>query len=51
MSSCHLPYLNSWEKSVQDRVGFTPKQKKRMLLSQETLTGLRMTSKLLLIVP
>ena len=40
-----LPYLDQWGKSVEDRPGFTPAQKKRMLISHETLLGLRMTSK------
>ena len=40
-----LPYLDKWEKDVQERTGFTPAEKKRMLISHETLLGLRMTSK------
>jgi hypothetical protein len=39
-----LPYLDRWEESVKTRSGFTPAQKKKMLLSAETRPGLRMTS-------
>ena len=39
-----LPYLEEWEKSVNNRPGFTKSQKKRMLLSPETLLGLKITS-------
>ena len=38
-----LGYLDDWEKAVKERKGFTDEQKKRMILSQETLEGLRMT--------
>lgn len=38
-----LPYLDYWEASVNAREGFTPAQKKRMLLSCETLLGIRRT--------
>jgi hypothetical protein len=38
-----LPYLDSWEASVEGRTGFTNAQKKRMLLSAETLLGIRRT--------
>ena len=37
-----LPYLDKWEESVHDRPGFMNSQK-RMLLSSETLLGLRIT--------
>ena len=40
-----LGYLHEWDKVVSERVGFTPEEKKRMTLSQETLEGLRMTGK------
>lgn len=40
-----LPYLDRWEESVKTRSGFTPAQKKKMLLSAETRLGLRMTAK------
>ena len=40
-----LPYRDKWEKDVQERTGFSPTEKKRMLISHETLLGLRMTSK------
>jgi hypothetical protein len=36
-----LPYLKEWECSVMNRPGFTPAQRKKMLLSEETLLGLR----------
>ena len=42
-----LPYLNHWEESVEEREGFNASQKKRMLLSTETMLGLRMTCKLM----
>ena len=38
-----LPYLDKWEHSVNQREGFSDAQKKRMLLSAETLLGLRRT--------
>lgn len=38
-----LTYLNEWEASVKGREGFEDVQKKRMLLSEQTLLGLRMT--------
>ena len=40
-----LPYLDKWEESVNKREDFKPCEQKRMLLSQETLLGLRMTGK------
>ena len=40
-----LGYLDDWEKAVKERKGFTDEEKKRMMLSQETLEGLRMTGK------
>ena len=36
-------YLDEWEKCVKERPGFEKNEKKRMLLSDETLLGLRMT--------
>lgn len=38
-----LAYLDSWEASVKGRQGVTDVEKKKMLLSQPTLDGLRMT--------
>ena len=38
-----LPYMDEWEESVKKREGFTDAQKKRMLLSPQTILGLRMT--------
>ena len=40
-----LAYLDEWEKSVMDRPGFEDDEKKNMMLSSETLLGLRMTGK------
>ena len=42
-----LGYLDEWDRAVCEREGFTPDEKKRMTLSQETLEGLRMTGTLL----
>lgn len=42
-----MPYLENWEKSVAGRKGFTKAEKKRMLLSDETVLGLRMTGMLM----
>jgi len=39
-----LPYLQQWEDSVDQRVGFSAKQKAMMLLSKETRLGMRATS-------
>ena len=38
-----LVYLDEWEQSVKARNGFKKGQKKKMLLSAETLLGLRIT--------
>lgn len=38
-----LGYLGEWEDSVKKREGFSKLEKKLMLLSPETLLGLRMT--------
>lgn len=38
-----LPYLKEWEDSVARRPGFSKAQMKRMLLSAETLLGIRIT--------
>lgn len=40
-----IPYLKQWKDSVENRKGFTKAHKKRMMLSQETLDGIHMTSK------
>ena len=37
-----MPYLDDWEKCVKERTGFS-NEKRRMLLSSETILGLRMT--------
>ena len=39
-----LGYLNDWEQCVNERQGYTKSQKNMMMLSQETLLGLRITS-------
>ena len=39
-----LPYLDKWESSVQSRDGYTQAEKNNMLLSSETLSGIRITS-------
>ncbi len=38
-----LPYLDEWERSVQALKGYKKGQKNRMLISKETMLGLRMT--------
>ena len=43
LENTFLGYLSDWEKAVKARLGFTEDEKRRMLLSQETLEGLRMT--------
>ena len=43
-----LPYLDDWEKGVAERKGFTKTERNKMVLSTETLLGLRMTSMFLL---
>ena len=40
-----LSYFKQWEESVRGREGFMDVQKKRMLLSDQTILGLRMTGK------
>ncbi len=40
-----LSYLCDWEKSVKERSGFTKTAMNSMLLSRETILGLKMTSK------
>ena len=38
-----LVYLDEWEKSVNDRPGFSKEEKNLMLLSPATRLGIRMT--------
>jgi len=38
-----LEYLEEWQKTVEQRKGFTASEKKTMLLSDETATGLKLT--------
>ena len=44
LESEFLVYLDSWEDSVSKRKGFEASERKRMLLSSETLLGLRITN-------
>ena len=41
-----LGYLDEWEDSVEQRKGFTASQKAMMLLSRETIEGLRTTGRI-----
>ena len=43
MENEFLQYFANWEESVQKRAGFIPAEKTRMLLSKETMSGLRIT--------
>jgi hypothetical protein len=36
-------YLDEWQKSVEDRVGFTRLERNKMMLSPETILGLKIT--------
>ena len=38
-----IKYLEQWETAVAEREGFTDAEKKTMLLSMETSTGLKLT--------
>lgn len=38
-----IPYLKSWEESVEKRNGFTPQAKAMMLLARETRQGIDVT--------
>ena len=38
-------YLDEWQRSVEQREGFTTAQKQMMRLSKETLTGLKITGR------
>lgn len=40
-----IPYLDQWEKSVEERPGFCKLERKHMLLSPETILGIRITVK------
>ena len=42
-----LPYLERWQKSAQEREGFSDAEVEKMQLSDETLLGLRMTGVIL----
>ena len=45
---CFLKYLDDWERSVNERPGFSKPEKSNRLLSEETIHGLKMTSTRLL---
>jgi hypothetical protein len=38
-----LAYLDEWEQSVNGRTGFTVAEKRKMMLSRETIEGIRIT--------
>jgi len=38
-----LPYLEDWEKSVNEREGFSSKEKEMMLMPRETRLGITVT--------
>ena len=38
-----MDYHEMWKKSVMARPGFKDEEKKRMMLSQETLTGIKIS--------
>ena len=40
-----LGYFKRWRLSVMNRPGFSAAEKKRMMLSEETLSGITLTSK------
>lgn len=41
-----LGYFDEWEASVESRKGYTKAEKSVMMLSNQTINGLRITSKL-----
>ena len=43
-----LPYLDSWERSVKERKGFSLAEQNKMMLSTETRLGLKFTGSLVL---
>ena len=45
---CFLKYLDDWERSVNERPGFSKPEKSNRSLSEETIHGLKMTSTRLL---
>ena len=45
MKEDFLPYLDAWETSVKGRDGFSNLMKKKMLLSDETRLGIRITGR------
>jgi len=40
-----LEYLDKWQKSVNERTGFSDNEKRKMTLSNETETGIRIISR------
>ena len=44
MAQGHFPgLLQKWQKSVEEREGFTDAEKQKMILSRETVEGLSIT--------
>ena len=50
LQNTFLGYLESWEAAVAKREGFTDSERKAMLLSTETTTGLKLTGTYLHVV-
>ena len=42
-----LGYLDQWESSTKDRVDLSASEKRKLLLSSETMEGLRVTGKIM----
>ena len=40
-----LPYFEQWLKSVNEREGFSVQRRGMMMISQETLTGIKVNGK------
>ena len=45
LQSVFLPWLKSWEDQVKSRKELKASEKKKLLLSDETLLGIRMSGK------
>ena len=45
-STVVLKYLEDWEKSVKERKKFSATEKNKMMLSDATRTGLKLTGKI-----
>ena len=46
LENIYPPYLDAWQTSINRREGFSQRQRKRMILSTETLLGLQITGML-----